>query len=515
MRRWHHACLAAWIVLYGSVAAHAAQQSAGIPKLNAAQLAKAIDQLIDKRLAQEKISPSPLADDAEFMRRAYLDITGVIPSWQKAAEFIDSQDPNKRARLIDELLADPKYGRHFADVWKQLTFPLTSTARRYPDEPYRQWLTAKFNANTPWDKMVYEWLTATGSQDKNGAVTYFLANGTIDQITDSVTKQFLGVQLQCAQCHNHPFTNWKRDEYWGMAAFFMKVRPERTKRGQTASVTEVSKGKPKLPVSAKQVPAKFLQGAEPKLDPNKPYRPVLAEWITSPNNPYFAKAMVNRMWGQFFGRGIVHPVDDMHEGNPPTNPELLTLLAEQFKANGFDLHYLIRAICQTKAYQRTSKPAGNNKDDKLFYSHMAVKVMTPEMLYDSLQSVMGNNRPPVNRGKKPRPGNSARDQFAIFFRTDEGIDPTEYSAGIPQALRLMNSGELNRNSAMLDEILKSTSEPAEVLDRLFLGTLSRRPTANEKQKFLGYIEQKADNARDGYRDVLWVLLNTSEFTLNH
>src|SRR5262249_34854474 len=234
--------------------------------------------------------------------------------------------------------------------WTNVMVKRESNNRLLKSRPLLDWLAEGFNANKPWDKVVYELITATGEQDKNGAVTYFIGNPTVDKMTDSVTRLFLGVRLECAQCHNHPFTNYKRDEYWGMAQFFMKVRltanpQQASKKGISPGIVEGGKAKGKkkgLPESARIVPARFLQGAQPKLNPAEPARPVLARWLVAPDNPFFARAMVNRMWAHFFGRGVVNPVDDMHADNPATHPELLAALAEQFKRNGFDVKYLVR-----------------------------------------------------------------------------------------------------------------------------------------------------------------------------
>src|SRR6266566_286255 len=291
-------------------------------KLDAVALSARIDVAIQQCLDAEKITPSPRSEDAEFVRRVYLDIAGVIPSAAKVAAFLDSRDPNKRAKLIDELLADPLFGKHMADIWQNLLLPRNSDNRRLKNEPMTSWLEEQFNANKGWDKLVSNLLTASGPQDKNGAVTFFLANPTADKMNDQVCRLFLGVQLQCAQCHNHPFTEWKQTEYWAMAAFFTKVRPDNVRKAAkgdgnpgVGESNVAPRGKqPKLPESAKIVPAKFLMGEQPKLDPNGPARPTLAKWLTAPQNPFFAKSMVNRTWGHFFGRGLVNPVDNMHDG---------------------------------------------------------------------------------------------------------------------------------------------------------------------------------------------------------
>jgi hypothetical protein len=506
-----------------SVADGVPTQSAGSRESN---LARLIDDAIDARLRAENVTPSPRSSDAEFLRRVYLDITGHIPSAEKAAAFLDSRHLDKRAKLIDELLAGVDYGKHQADIWQNYLLPRTSDNRFVPFEKMTAWLEKRFNDNKPWDQMVRELLTAQGDMEKNGAVVYFLANATPDKVTDNATRMFLGVQLQCAQCHNHPFTDWKQDEYWGMAAFFTKVRIEGNPRqiarqGGTLGINENGKGRPiRLPVSAKRVPPKFLQGEQPKVASSDAYRPVLADWMTSPKNLYFSRAMVNRLWGQFFGRGLVNPVDDMHDGNQSSHPQLLTDLSVQFAADGFDVKQFIRSLCNSEAYQRTSKPgAGNREAGPELFSRMAIKVLTPEQLYDSLVQVVGAPNPPTF---PRRPGAAAvrfrnitpRTLFVAFFKSDENAEPTEYQAGIPQVLRMMNSPLLN-NGSMLGPVLKSDKMPQQIVEHLYLTTLSRRPTARELQLCLSLVRKHTDEPRQGYGDVLWALLNSSEFTLNH
>jgi hypothetical protein len=487
-------------------------------------LSRRIDEAIARQLAAEKIKPSPRADDAEFLRRVYLDITGVIPPADKAREFLDSPDSDKRTRLVEELLASPNYGRHSADTWQALLVPRSSDNRRLQVEPLVSWLQERFNGNMPWNQFVAELLTASGPQDKNGAVTFFLANSSADKATDAVCRLFLGVQLQCAQCHNHPFTRWKQDEYWGMAAFFTKVQADRVqaavRQGNSPGIREVNsrRAQKNLPESAKMLPPRFFQGEQPKVGQQDPYRPVLASWLTAAENPYFARAMVNRVWAQFFGRGLVNPIDDMHEGHPPTHPELFQDLTRQFAAT-FDVKDLIRAICNSETYQRTSKPLPENEDDTTLFSHMTIKPLTPEQLFDSLAGVVGQGAREAARGKKAAPqgkgpGGNTRAQFVAFFSTDDGSDPTEYQGGIPQALRLMNHQQMN-NTAILAPLLKAGLKPQDILDRLYLATLSRRPTATEQERLARYVADNGGDARKAYADILWALLNSSEFTLNH
>jgi hypothetical protein len=324
---------------------------------------------------------------------------------------------------------------------------------------------------------------------------------SITDLTDSVSSLFLGVQIKCAQCHNHFLTEaWKKADYWGVAGFFTNLTLGSSKRGFIDD-SKVSTKKEFVDDDARGrlTPAKFLLGERPTLSPEVPARQVFAEWVTSPENPFFAKATVNRTWAHFFGRGLVNPIDDIRPDNPPSHPELLDRLSEQFVANGFDLKHLIRSICNSQTYQRTSRPEGGNDEDRELFSHMAVHVMSGAQLYDSLAAVM--NRPP-DRGK----GNS-RLHFVEYFSAD---DPTDYQRGVPHLLRLMNSNEFSSKNA---PTFKGT--PEDNIERLYLLTLSRRPTTQERERMMAFVKQPGKDPRRVYEQILWVLLNTSEFSLNH
>lgn len=499
-------------------------------RLDQPALTQLIDQQVKAGLLKNEVQASGPCTDAEFIRRVYLDLIGVVPPPEKVKSFLESREPNRRARLIDELLANPRYGTYFGEIWTDAMLPKDSNNRRLQTEPLHKWLAEQFNRNQPWDKIVRELVTATGPVTENEAVTFFVANPTPDKVTDKVTQLFLGVQLQCAQCHNHPFTEVKQDEYWGMAAFFMNVNVkgnpnQAAKKGVTLTVSEVAgpyntkRRKARLPESAKFVPAKFLDGPSPEIGKKDLSRSLLAEWMTAKDNRYFARAIANKLWHHFLGRGLVNPVDDMHDDNPASHPELLAELAEQMKASNFDLKYLIRAICNSETYQRSSRPTGNNGDDRELFSHAQVRMLSPEQLYDSLEEVLGKaNEAPVGRGRKAKQqakrknNGNGRDQFVTFFSTDSGFDPLEYQAGIPQALRLMNSRQLNTTGAVA-RAMKAGGSPAEIIEHLYLSALARRPTAAETERLTEYVHAQT-TPRDAYSDILWALVNSSEFTFN-
>jgi hypothetical protein len=500
-------------------------------KLDHAALAKLIDEEVNRRLKSDDVKASGRSDDAEFLRRVSLDLIGVVPTAEQVVEFLDNKDPDKRAKAIDRLLADPRFGQFYGELWTGLMVPRDTNNRILDSKPLTKWLAEEFNKNTPLNKIVFDVLTSSGKQDEQAAVTYFVANASVDKITDNVSRMFLGVQLQCAQCHNHPFTDWKQKEYWGMAQFFMKTRvtvnPQMAKKnGDSPAIAETNAPLPKkkgLPESAMVVRAKFLGAEEPRMSAAEPARPILAQWLCSAENPYFAKAMVNRFWHHLFGRGLVNPVDDMHENNAPSHPELLTALTEQFKNNTFDVKHLIRAICTSEAYQRTSRPAHGNGDDRELYSHRAVRALLPEQLYESLIQATGRELV-AKKGDfaapfaKKGPLGGPREQFINFFRvTDEPPDVLDYQSGIPQVLRLMNAPITNAVGGRVNQAIRAVgaTETDKVIEQLYLNGLSRRPTPDESERLVAFVRQHPVNPVTAYTDIFWSLLNSSEFVLNH
>ena len=488
-------------------------------------VAHGIDAAIDARLSDEKIATSPAATDAEFVRRATLDLTGVTPTADEARAFLADTSSDKRAKLVDRLLASPRFGTHLADIWVAKLIPRDSGNRFVNPEAFQDWLATEFNANRPWDEFVTKLLTATGSPEDNPAATLFLSNRSADKLTDLVGKQLMGVQIGCAQCHNHPFTDWKQDDYWGMAAFFSKVMPKpptppaAVRNGREASpggVTELptkTRIKDFFPESAKDLPPKLPGSVAPTLDPKGPYRPTLAKWLTSGSTPYFSEAFVNRAWAQLYGRGLVDPVDDLDPEHPASHPELFKDLATQFRATGFDIKRLYRALALSETYGRSSVTVEGNESDKTLWSHMPVKVLSPEQLFDSIAQVVPEvaGKPEKTKAATPYRRPKARDQFVQFFLAGaDAPNAKEYEAGIPQALRLMNSRILSNPKAaapFIDFTLDRTC------DNLYLATVSRLPTADERVKLRAYHQSAGGDAR-ATADILWALLNCSEFALN-
>jgi hypothetical protein len=525
------------------------------PPRDPGPVAAFIDAEVGRRLAAEKVPASPPADDAEFLRRVTLDLTGRVPTLQRAAAFLDSRDPHKRRKLVDELLASPAYGGHFATIWRNLIEAREEGTKKYRQNLLVPWLTREFNRNRGWNELAAEMLTATGPLKDTPQSAFLLANAEgfklqPNLIAASATKLFLGVRLGCAECHDHPFASWKQSDFWATAAFFSRVRYSGYKNVPVPFLTEeIPEGKTgnkireeglkgvfgaaiEIPPAAGRragriVKARFLGGAEPDFDNEGPFRPRFAAWLTAGENPYFARATVNRLWGHLFGHGVVDPVDNFDDNNPPSHPALLKRLADEYVASAFDQKHLLRCIVLSKTYQRTSRPLPGNRDDHRAFSHMALKVMTPEVLFDSLGVVTAldpNDKEmlaaiPAKRqaafakgkGKVPYP----REVFARLFRpTGDETKPTEYSQGIPHLLNLMNSPLLNGGAPLVEKIVHQEMSPEAGVTTLYLAALARRPTPAEVRLMAGYLERRGD-PRAGYQGVLWALLNSSEFVINH
>ncbi len=496
---------------------------------DAAAVTEAVDAQIQARLDAAGLQRAAPADDAEFLRRASLDLHGVVPSAERAKEFLDDADANKRAKLIDELLAAPRFGEYFADVWrKSLISPLANEQRMQTDR-FAAWLAERFNAGDGWDRIAYDLVTATGKMDDNPAVTYLIEGrfplGVTD-LADLSSRYFLGIRLNCAQCHDHPFTEMKRSEYWGMAAFFAQIQtPGRAKMVYMAGVRD----DPKMTMATLR-DADMIEGlqvCEPRfLDGESveggtsPHRVALAKWMTSAENPYFARAAVNRLWWHFFGRGIVNPVDDMHSANEPSHPELLDRLTREFVASGFDLKLLSRAILNSRTYQQTSRPGTEADREGELFARMSIKVLTAEQLYDSLVAVLGQPAKGTAAGPEMRFG--ARHEFGQAFGGTGDPEPLRYDRGIPHVLRMMNSPQFAGRSitALVTRLERdNNSSDADssdaIVEQLFLTILCRRPTTAERQLTRDSLEAADATATNVYRELAWALLMTSEFSLNH
>lgn len=521
------AVLALLPALASAASGPAAQTRPAAPSgktLDAPALARAIDSAIRKRLEERKVPASPQATDEELLRRVYLDIAGVIPTADQATAYLDSKSPDKYARLVESLLAGSEHARQMADVWKELLIPKTAAAARRDHLPLVHWLNKSFAENKPLDKLAREIVAASGMQDENPATTFYVVHESVDEVADRVSRVMLGVQIQCAQCHDHPFADWKQKEYWAFAGFFTKVGrlfKRVPKVGDRYGVSETSPTRLMLPSAAKKAPLRYLRGQEAKISPEQPYLPALAEWITSADNPWFARAQVNRIWYHFFGRGLVNPVDSMNADNPASHPELLELLSRSFIDSGFNARLLMQAICLSETYRRSCRATDENRTDQTLYSHRAVRVLLPFQLHDSWELVARNGvpKPPADTGdsKAQRAEHGQRNGFAQFFAAEEGALPTDYRAGIPQALRLINTRDHYRLSKIATGLARESKTPADAITRMFLMTLSRRPRPAELERLTTLHASRPKGSPPGeiFGDILWALVNSTEFVTNH
>jgi hypothetical protein len=517
------------------------------PLLDAGALAGRIDQRLAAGWQTVGLTPAAPADDSEFVRRLYLDLAGRIPRVTEVRDFLEDTRADKRERLIEKLLADPRYVSHFVNVWRALLLPEASTniETRLTSPPFEMWLRDQLTQNTGYDRMVREILTTPISNDglqryftgeaKPTPLAYYVAKeGKPENLAAGTARLFLGVRVECAQCHDHPFASWKREQFWGLAAFFAGI--ERQMQGDLTfpSGEKTDKRELTIPGVGTVVQATFLNGTQPKWKSKVTPRQALAEWVTAADNPYFARATVNRLWTYFFGAGLIEPVDDMVGGEVQAGrSEFLDELARQFAAHQFDLKYLIRAITLSQAYQLSSARAAGKQEDHQF-AHMTVRGMTAEQLYDSLEEATGFKDPtPTNDIRSLILGtNSPRNEFLTKFstRSDKAI---ESQTSILQALTLMNgkiisdatSLEKSRTlAAVLDAPFLTTEER---IESLYLATLSRKPKPKELDRLVKYIEshsateerkdpaEKEKSYQRAMADVLWALLNSAEFVVNH
>jgi hypothetical protein len=491
---------------------------------SSAAMAARIDELLDERLREAGAQPGGPATDAELLRRASLDFNGVIPSGSEVSAFLADTSDDKRARLTDRLLANPRYSTHLAEVWSKMLLPADAQNERPAEVAgFTAWLRRRFAENIRYDVVVADLLTTTGSSNRGGAALFYTAAGLKpEELAASTSRILLGVQIHCAQCHNHPFDHWRQEDFWSFAAFFARVQQAPGSRAPDVQLVDAVAGEVTLPGSTQVVPPKYLGADPPSEDADVNRRRQLAIWLVSRDNPYFAQVAVNRVWALLFGRGLVHPVDDFGKHNPPSHPQLLIELADYFADNGYDLKSVYRAIGQTRAYQRSSewRSEGAPPAPELF-GRMQVKTLTPEQLYDCLVRATRLALPdnmPANPGQ-PMP--DARAQFVARFNIGT-TEATEFVAGIPQIMALMN-GVLTSQATNPEQggLLQALDAPlfddGERVESLFLSVLSREPTAEERSKLVEYVSQggAAGDRRKALGDLLWAMLNSPEFILNH
>ena len=509
--------------------------AAASPVAAARELTATIDAQIAAKWQATGTPPAPAASDAEFLRRVCLDVTGTIPSASEARQFLDDPAADKRVRLVERLLASPDYTAHMAYTWRELLLPEAASNYliQYLATDFDPWLRKKFAENAGYDAIVREILTVGLKPAENqrglpigqGPPTpyaFFAAkDGKPENLAASTARLFLGVRLECAQCHDHPFARWKRDQFWSYAAFFASI--ERTSQGDSFFQAREIADRRELavPGTERVAQAGFLDGNEPEWRPKVGARVVLANWMTAPDNPFFARAAVNRVWAQFFGIGLVDPVDDLGVENPPSHPELLDELARQFVAHRYDFKFLIRAITASRPYALSSAGDTPSPEDSRLFSRMPIRGMSPLQLYETLVQAAGL------RGEADQPfgivgNNTPRQQFLEkFANRDE--KPTEHQTSILQVLTMMN-GRLMNDATSLEQggTLPAVADArfldtAGKIEALYLAALSRRPRPEELERLVAYVDHPGAELKrkQALADVFWALLNGAEFSVIH
>jgi hypothetical protein len=548
-------------------------------------MSRVIDEKVEAAWKAHKITPAPPADDARFFRRIHLDIAGELPQEKDVVAFLADTDPNKRSAAIDKLLAGKDYAEHFADYWDALLMGRLTKSQLVDRKAFRDWLRTQLDKNTPWDKFVRELLTAEGynstatpirggaekapedlKERHNGAVNWHLKYAqALPDLSGAAGRLFLGVQIQCAQCHDHKTEKWTQKDFRQFTAFFATTRPRPVDTGQVLGIRRVE---------LKEYPRAF-GGLGPIGKNNREYtsvvprpldgreiataerRRALADWMTDKKNPWFAQALVNRMWGYFTGTGFVEPVDDFRPSNEVVLPDLLKALSADFVASGYDVKHLIRVICNSKVYQLSSKPSSVGKEaEHQYWSRYPLKPLDLEVFLAVLARATGNER---QIGAVLEGNEFARErflrQFVVALGTDDMAEARDFEETIPQALMLLNGRMTNDGTrglprSVLGEVLTETDDEKRI-ERLYLKTLSRKPTAAETKHWVSFVsapragssapatkaDAKVGNAKAGlgggflaalkarggvrtpkdqaYEDLFWALINSAEFLFNH
>ena len=491
-----------------------------------------VDRHLYARLAKLGLVPSDLCSDEEFIRRASLDAIGVLPTVEQVKGFLADQDPHKRNKLIEKLLDDPRYADHWAIKWADLLRPNPFRVGIKSVYLIDQWLRESFRQNKPYDQFAREIVTAQGSTHKYGPVVVFRDRRQPEDITTLVSQVFLGVRLECAKCHHHPNEKWSQEDFYQFAAFFGQLK--RKGQGISAPISGEPEyiwfapgGDVKHPVSEQVMKPKAPDGPSEAIEAERDPRQLLAAWMTRADNPFFAKAAVNRVWGELMGRGLVHPVDDFRISNPATNDALLDALAKDFVQHGYDLKHAIRTIMRSRAYQLSSVPAAGNARDTKNHSRWYRKRPSAEVLLDAVSDVTGvpENLPGVGQGVRAVAAWNYRidsEFLDAFSRPNPSADPPcerENQGSIIQALHLMNSNRLlakiKNENGRAAKLAASKLTPEEIVTELYLAAYSRRPTAEEQGIAIKAFAEEGATRRTATEDILWALMNTAEFVLNH
>lgn len=494
-----------------------------------------IDDHVLAKLRQMRIAPSAIAPDHVFIRRAYLDAAGILPTRAEVEAFLADRSADKRARLVDHLLSRDEFVDYWTYKWSDVLLVSSRSIGRNNMRAFSAWIRRHVEANTPWDKFVFELTTASGRTADNGATNYFLIHRSPVELAENYTQAFLGLTLTCARCHNHPMEKWTQTDYYGFANLFARVAMKEDgiggAKGDAATVISTSDGDILHPRMGIAMAPRPLDGVPMASHDTTDRRTYLAAWLTSPRNGQFARTIVNRVWANYFGRGLVHPVDDLRFTNPASNEPLLEAVTDAFVTGGFDVRALMRLIMTSAAYQRSAETIDGNARDDRFYSRYLTRRLPAEVILDAFSQVTGvpEDFGGYARGTRAMqlPDTRVSSHFLTVFGRPERVvtsvaertqDPT-----LPQALHTINGDTLN--DMILDErgvVARMTAagkSNAEVLDELYWTALSRPPTDRERTAILAALDRTPgtdpEAQRRGLEDLAWAVLTSTEFLFAH
>jgi hypothetical protein len=492
-----------------------------------------IDSLVHDKLRKLRIVPSGLCSDEQFIRRVYLDIIGALPTPEEYQQFVADTDPLKREKLVDALL----YRKEFVEMWVMKFTELLRIrsgnvavgAISYKAALlYANWLSDQIAGNVPMNVIVQDLLGASGSTFTEPATNFYQVERDTKKLAEDVAQVFMGMRIQCAQCHNHPFDRWTMDDYYGFVAFFSQIGRKRAEDPRDMVIFNSGGGDIKHPVGGRVMPPKFLGGAVPDLA-GRDRRKVLGEWLASPENPYFARNIANIVWAHFFGRGITEPVDDVRVSNPPSNPELLDELGRRFTGYNYDFRKLVRDICTSRTYQLSTQVNETNALDLSNFSRAYVRRMRAEVLFDAISQVTQTRHLNKFRGlpQGARAVQIADGEVSSYFLTTFGRAmrgtvcscEVQMEPNLSQALHLMNGDTVDQKitaGGVIKSLLDAGRTPQQVVEHLYTACFSRAPTAAETQAVVAQLAaEPAENAQQVLEDVFWALLNSKEFMFNH